>query len=101
MVMELKNVEKQQQNGFLMPPHLLTNFEIQKYQNSPRFNGVYSEDNLQKIKDGSYVINLDEYSDIGTHQVALYVQKNNVTYFDSFGVEHFPKEIITFIGNKT
>ena len=50
-----------------MPPHPLTNFEIQKYQNSPRFNGVYSEDNLQKIKDGSYVINLDEYSDIGTH----------------------------------
>ena len=84
-----------------MPPHPLTNFEIQKYQNSPRFNGVYSEDNLQKIKDGSYVINLDEYSDIGTHQVALYVQRNNVTYFDSFGVEHFPKEIITFIGNKT
>ena len=85
-----------------MPPHPLTNFEIRKcYQNSPRFNGVYSGDNLQKIKDGSYVINLDEYSDIGTHRVALYVQNNNVTYFDSFAVEHFPKEIITFIGNKT
>ena len=46
---------------FLMPPHLLTNFEIQKYyQNEPRFNGVYSIDNLPKIKDGAYVINLDE-----------------------------------------
>ena len=51
-----------------MPSHLLTNFEIQKYyQNKPGFNGVYSRDNLPKIKDGAYVINLDEYSDIGTH----------------------------------
>ena len=84
-----------------MPPHPLTNFEIQKYyQNEPRFNGVYSRDNLPKIKDGAYVINLDEYSDIGTHWVALYVQNNNVTYFDSFGVEHIPKEIKTFINNK-
>ena len=81
-----------------MPPHPLTNFEIQKYyQNEPKFNGVYSRDNLpDKIKDGAYVINLDEYSDIGTHWVALYVL-NNVTYFDSFGVEHIPKEIKTFI----
>ena len=84
-----------------MPPHPLTNFEIQKYyQNEPRFNSVYSRDNLQKIKDGAYIINLDEYSDIGTHWVALYVQNNNVTYFDSFGVEHIPKEIRTFISNK-
>ena len=79
-----------------MPPHPLTNFEIQKYyQNEPRFNGVYSRD-----KDEAYVINLDEYSDIGTHWVALYVNNNNVTYFDSFGVEHIPKEIKTFIKNK-
>ena len=84
-----------------MLPHSLTNFEIQKYyQNEPRFNGVYSRDNLSKIKDGAYVINLDEYSDIGTHWVALWVNNNNVTYFDSFGVEHIPKEIKTFIKNR-
>ena len=41
------------------------------------------------------------YSDIGTHWVALYAQNNDVTYFDSFGVEHIPKEIKTFVGNKT
>ena len=81
-----------------MPPHPLTNFEIQKYyQNEPRFNSVYSRDNLTKIKDGTYLINLDEYSDIGTHWVALFVQNNNVTYFDSFGVEHISKEIRAFI----
>ena len=83
------------------PPHLWTNFEIQKYyQNEPKFNGVYSRDNLRKIKDGAYVINFDEYSNIGTHWVALYLQKNNITYFDSFGVEDIPKEIKSFIKNK-
>ena len=92
-----------------MPPHRLTNFEIQKYcPDEPIFNGVYSRDNLTKIKDGAYIINLDEYSDIGTHWVALYVggaspkdvNNNDVTYFDSFGVEHIPKEIKTFINKK-
>ena len=82
----------------MIPPHPLTNFEIQKYyKNEPRFNGVYSRDNLPKIKDGTYIINLDEYSDIGTYWVAFYVQNNNVTYFGSFTVEHIPKEIRTFI----
>ena len=51
-----------------MLPHPLTNFEIQThYQNEPRFNAVYSRNNLPKIKDGAYVINLDDYPDIGTH----------------------------------
>ena len=86
-----------------MLPYPLTNFEKQKYyQKEPRFNGVYSRDNLPKnksveIKDGAYVINLDGYSDIGTHWVAKYVQNNNVTFFYSFGVEHIPKEIQAFI----
>ena len=47
--------------------------------------------------DEAYKINLNEYSDIATHWVALYVHNNNVTYFHSFGVEHIPKEIKTFI----
>ena len=77
-----------------MLPHPLTNFEIQKcYQNQPRFNGVYSRDNLPKIRGRAYVINLDGYSDIRTHWVASCVNNNDVTYFDSFGVEHIPKEI--------
>ena len=50
------------------------------YENESRFNDVYSRDNLpNKIKDGAYVINLDEYSDIGTHWVALYVKNNDIT----------------------
>ena len=85
-----------------MTLHSLTNFEIQAYyQNEPRFIGVYSRDNLpDKIKDGAYVTNLDEYPDIGTHWIALYVNKKTVTYFDSFGIEHIPKEVKKFIGNR-
>ena len=76
----------------LMPPHLLTNFEIQRYyQSDPRFNGVYSRDNLTEIKDRAYIINLDEYSNIWTHWVAFYVYNDDVTYFDSLGVEHISK----------
>ena len=88
--------------NFLTPPHPLTNFEIQEYyQNEPRFNGVFSRDNLPNIiKNGAYVVNLDEYRDIGTHWVALYVNNKAATYFDSFGVEHIPKEIIKFIAPK-
>ena len=70
------------------------------YQNDPKFNGVYSRENLLKIKDRAYVGSLDEYYDVGTHWVALWVNHNDVTYFDSFGVEHIPKEIKTFINNK-
>ena len=79
-----------------MKPHPLTNFEIQKYyENESRFNGVFSRDNLppKKIKHGAYVINLDEYEDTGTHCIALFCKKNEIVYFDSFGVEHIPEEI--------
>ena len=85
--------------GFLIPPHSLTNFEIQKYyQNEPKFKGVFSRNNLpKKIKDGTYIINLDEYADVGTHWIALFHNKNNIIYFDNFGVEHIPKQILKFI----
>ena len=85
-----------------LTPHPLPNFEIHEYyQNEPRFNGVFSRDNLpDSIKNGAYVINVDEYRDIETHWVALYVNNKTITYFDSFGVEHIPKEIIKLISNK-
>ena len=82
-----------------MPAHPLTNFEIEEYYKNE--NGVYSRDNLPKtIKNGGYVINLDEYADVGTHWIALCVKNNEITYFDSFGVEHVPKEIKRFTGHK-
>ena len=85
----------------LLPFHPLTNIEINEYyKNEPRFNGVYSRNNLpNKIKKGAYVINLDEYENTGTHGVSLFVKTNEAIYFDSFGIEHIPKEINKFIGN--
>ena len=82
------------------------------YQNEPRVNGVCSRDNLpdkikdrvnlsNEIKDGAYITNLDEYSDIGTHWITFYVNNKTVTYFDSFGIEHISKEIRKFINNKS
>ena len=72
------------------------------YQNDPRFNKVYCRDNLpDKIKDGEYVINLYEHFDIVTHWIALYALSNNGTYFDSLGIEQFPKEIKKVINKST
>ena len=77
-----------------MSPHPLTIFEIQRHcQNELEFNGVYSRNNLPKIKDRAYEINFDEFKSIGSHWITLYVNGKNVTYFYSFGVEHIPKEI--------
>ena len=84
-----------------MSSHPLKNFEIQKYyQNQPKFNDVYSRINLPKIKDEAYIINLDEYESIATHQIALYVIAKSLTYFNWFGVEHILREIRKFIKNK-
>ena len=60
-----------------MLPQTLTNFKIQKYyKNEPRFNGIFSRNNLfKKIKRGTYIINLDEYADAGTHWIALFCKK--------------------------
>ena len=55
----------------------------------------------KKTKDGAYVINLDEYADVGTHWIALFCNRNEIVFFDSFGVEHFPEEIKEFVGSKS
>ena len=95
-----------------MLPHPLTNFEIQKYyKNEPRFNGVFSRNNLpeynsiKKIKDGAYMINLDQYPNVGTNWIAIFYKKIGFVHFDSFGVEYIPEKIKDFIeklpGNKS
>ena len=83
-----------------MPLHFLTNFEITKcYQNEAKFNDAYSRNNLSKMKDGTYIINLDKYESIETNWIALYMNDKNLIYFDSFGVEHILKKIKKLIGN--
>ena len=94
--------KKKKKLNSLLPFHPLTNIEISEYySNEPRFNGVYSRYNLPKItKKGAYVINLDEYENTGTHWMALFIKTNEVIYFDSFDIEHIPKEINKFIRSK-
>ena len=70
-----------------MLPYPLTSFEIQKYQNEPKFNGVYSRNNSSKSKDGTYLITRNKYKWIGTHWIAMYMNGDSVTYSDSFKVE--------------
>ena len=71
---------------------ILSEFEIEKnYQNESKLDGVYSRNNLPKIKDGVYRINTDEYESIKTHWTAWYAHSNIIMYFDSFGVKIFQK----------
>ena len=63
-------------------------------------NGVFSRNNLPKLKNGAYIINLGHSRNTGTHWIVIFLKNNEVIYFDSFGVEHIPKEIIDKIGNK-
>ena len=85
-----------------MPPHPLTNFEIQKYyKNEPRFNGVFSRCNFPKKKrEEAFVINNDEYADFGTHSITLSCNRNEIVYFNSFGIENVSEEIKKIMGNK-
>ena len=71
------------------------------YQNEPRFNDVYSRNNLpKKIKDGAYLINIYKYADVGRHWIPLFFNRSEIVFFNSFGVEHILEEIKEFVGNK-
>ena len=84
-----------------IPFHPLTNFEIMNYFKDVKgFNGVFSRNNLPKFKNGAYVTNLDHSENTGTHWIVIFLKSNEVIYFDSFGVEYIPKEIMERIGNK-
>ena len=89
--------------GFLLLPHPLTNFEIRKYyKNEPKFNDVFSRNNLpKKIKGGAYIINLDEYADVGTHWTALHCKKNETVYFVVLELNIFLKKLKNLLEIKT
>ena len=89
--------------GFLVPPHPLTNIEIQKYyKNESRFNGVFSRNNVfKKIKDGAYIINLDEYKDVGTHGLLDFVKKMKLFILIALVLNIFLKKLKNLLEIKT
>ena len=77
-----------------MPSNPFINFGIQRYyQIELKFNGVFLKNSLPKIKDGAYVINPDKYKSNEIHWIALYVNGENVIYFDSFELSIFQKKL--------
>ena len=84
-----------------MLTHPLSNFEIRiYYENESKFNSFYSRNDLPEIKDGEFVINLDEYKSIETLQIVLHVNGDNVIFFESFGDEYIPIVIKNFTDSK-
>ena len=82
--------------------HPLSNIEITNYFNyEPRFNGVFSRSSLLRIKDGAYVVNLDDKNIKGAHWVSLFIDRNLAVCFDSFGIEYTPYEVFNKIKDKS
>ena len=52
------------------------------------------------VKDGAYIVSLEEYADVGTNWIALFCNRSEIVFFDSFGVEYVPEEMKEFVGNK-
>ena len=76
------------------PLYPLSNIEISEYFNyKPRFYGVFSGNNFSRIKDGAYVINLDDKKSKGIHWVSFFIARNTAVYFDSFGIKHIPQDV--------
>ena len=82
--------------------HLLNNIEITNYFNyEPRFNGVFSRNNIPRINDGAYVINLHDKNSKGKQWASLFIDKNTAVYFDSFGIEYILEEVLNKIRDKS
>ena len=85
----------------LILPHSLNDIEITNYFNNKLgFNGVSSSNNLPRIKNGAYVINLDKKKTKGTHWFSLFIYKNTNVYFVFFGIEYIPQELLNKIKDK-
>ena len=101
-----EELEEQEENiyiyKFLVPLHPLNNNKITNYfKYEPRFKDVFSRNNLPRIKDRAYVVNLDDKKSKITHWVSLFIDRNAVVYFDSFGIEYIPLEVLNKIRDKS
>ena len=60
----------------------------------------FSRNNLPTIKDGAYMRNLGDKKSKGTHWISLFIDWNTAVYFDSFGIEYIPQEVLNKIKDK-
>ena len=86
---------------FTSSPSIMQFYITEYFNNEPRFNGVYSKDNLPRIKDETFFINLNDKQSKGTHWISLFIHKNTVTYFDSFGIKYIPQDVLSKIKHKS
>ena len=89
--------------GFLMSSHPLKNFELERvYENEPRFNAVFSRNNMpKKIKDGAYVISLDEYADVAHIGLLYFVTELKLFSSIVLVLNIFLKKLKNLLGIKT
>ena len=91
---ELEEQEEDTWKNFLVLLHPLNNVKITNYFNyESRFNGVFSRNNLPRIKDGAYIIKLDDKNSKGTHWISLFIDRNAAVYFESFEIEYISQNI--------
>ena len=77
---------------------VLKHCKVPKYHDQDcRFNGVYSRNNLPRIKDGVSAINQDDEESKGTYWVSLFINISTAVYFDSFGIKYFRQEVLSKI----
>ena len=80
----------------------MSNIKITKYFNyRHRFNGIFSRDNLTRIKNETFIINIDDKQSIGAHWVSLFTDRNTTMYFDSLSIEYIPQEVLIKIKDKS
>ena len=80
----------------------VANIEIIKYFNyESRFNGVFSRNDLSRVRGGAYVINLDDKKSKGTHWVSLFIDRDTAVYVDSFGIKYIPQDVLNKIRDKS
>ena len=99
---ELEEQEEDIWINFLVLLHPFSNIKITYYFNyEPRLNSIFSRNNLPRIKDGAYVINLNDKKSKGKHWVSLFIDRNTAVYFDSFGIKCIPQEVLNKVRDKS
>ena len=67
----------------------------------PRFSDLFSRNNLPRIKDAAYAINLVDKNSQRTHSVWEHIDRNSALHFEFFRIEYIPQEVLNKIKGKS